>query len=84
MINVNKLKGKIVEKGMTISSVAAEIGISAAALYSKLDNNSNSTMLIREASAIGKLLELTSEEMLSIFFAPDVSNMRLDNRKEAD
>lgn len=72
MINVNKLKGKIVEKGMTTAELAKSIGISTASLYRKIDG-SGSTMNISEAYNIGHTLDLTADEMNDIFFAEAVS-----------
>jgi hypothetical protein len=39
------------------------------------------TMYVKDAYAIGQLLRLTDEDMNSIFFAPDVSNMRQEDRE---
>lgn len=80
MINTNMLKGKIVENGLSVADVAKSIGISTASMYRKI-NNCGETMLIKDAYAVGKLLHLTSEEMNSIFFADEVSNLR---QKEGD
>ena len=44
-VNVNKLKGKIVENGMTVSTLAEKIGVDRATLYRKLSNNGE-TMLV--------------------------------------
>lgn len=51
-VNVNKLKGKIVENGMTVSALAEKIGVDRATLYRKLSNNGE-TMLVKDANAIG-------------------------------
>jgi len=77
LVNTNLLKGKIVEKGLSVSSVAKAIGISTASMYRKI-NNYGDNMLIKEAYEIGQLLELTSDEVNAIFFASSVSNVRRD------
>lgn len=77
MINVNKLKGKIVENGLSVADVAKAIGIGTASLYRKM-NGKEETMYVKDAYAIGQLLKLSTDEMNAIFFAPDVSNMRRD------
>jgi hypothetical protein len=82
MINTNKLKGKIVENGLSVADVAKSIGISVASLYRKIDGEGD-TMFVKDAYAIGQLLQLTDEEMNSIFFASNVSNMRIGGREEA-
>ena len=75
MVNTNMLKGKIVENGLSVADVAKAIGISTASMYRKITNCGES-MLVREAYAIGHLLQLTAAEMNSIFFASTVSKMR--------
>ena len=40
MLDVNKLKGKIIEKGKTIDKLSADIGINPSTFYRKLKNNS--------------------------------------------
>ena len=67
-VNVNKLKGKIVENGMTVSSLAEKIGVDRATLYRKLSNDGE-TMLVKDANAIVSVLHLTAEDALAIFFS---------------
>ena len=67
MPNINKLKGKIVENGTTVSELAKKIGMDRATLYRKLNNNAE-TLLIKEANAIITALGLTSDEAVAIFF----------------
>lgn len=71
-VNVNKLKGKIVENGMTVSSLAEKIGVDRATLYRKLSNNGE-TMLVKDANAIVSVLHLTAEDALAIFFSQIVA-----------
>ena len=67
-VNVNKLKGKIVQNGMTVSTLAEKIGVDRATLYRKLSNNGE-TMLVKDANAIVSALHLTAEDALAIFLA---------------
>lgn len=67
MVNVNKLKGKLVEREMTVEALAAQLGINRATLYRKLSNGAEK-LLVREANAIVSILGLTPEEAMSIFF----------------
>lgn len=67
-VNVNKLKGKIVEKGMTVASLAKILGMDRATLYRKLDNG-GAGLTVRDANNIAEALELTYDESMSIFFA---------------
>ena len=71
-VNVNKLKGKIVENGMTVSSLAEKIGVDRATLYRKLSNDGE-TMLVKDANAIVSVLHLTAEDALAIFFSQVVA-----------
>ncbi|MBP5378813.1 MAG: hypothetical protein J6Y64_04655, partial [Ruminococcus sp.] len=76
---VKTLKGqgaevaKMVEKGKSVESISAEMGINPATFYRKLKNNS---FEINEASKIVELLSLTNEEAIAIFFASNVAKMR--------
>lgn len=71
-VNVNKLKGKIVENGLTVTSLAQKIGIDRATLYRKLSNNGE-TMLIKDANAIISVLGLSADEAMTIFFSQFVA-----------
>lgn len=66
MLDVQKLKGKIVEKGKSVESVSAELGINPATFYRKLKNNS---FEINEADKLVDILTLTNEEAIAIFFS---------------
>ena len=68
VVNVNKLKGKIVECGINISDLAESIGIDKATLYRKINANGE-TITIREADMISKKLNLSREEVNDIFFS---------------
>lgn len=71
-MNVNKLKGKIVEKGLSVTEVAMKIGIDRSSLYRKL-NNEGETLTIKEANLIVKVLEIPPNEALEIFFGEIVA-----------
>lgn len=72
MVNVNKLKGKIVELGRNVESVASAIGIDKATFYRKLAANGE-TFTIGEADSIAKELGLTKDETNAIFFSQFVA-----------
>lgn len=65
-VNTNKLKGKIVENGLTVAMLAEKIGIDRTTLYRKLSNNGE-TMLVKDANAIVAALSLTADEAVQIF-----------------
>lgn len=72
MVNINKLKGKIVENGLTIGKLAKEIGLDRSTLYRKI-NNDGETFSIREANLICSVLGLTGQEATEIFFSQYVA-----------
>lgn len=67
-VNINRLKGKIVERGMSVSSLAQKIGIDRATLYRKLEND-GAGLLVKDANNIAAALGLSYDEAMSIFFA---------------
>ncbi|GAA0230308.1 hypothetical protein GCM10008921_13660 [Metaclostridioides mangenotii] len=68
MVNVDKLRGKIVEKKLNITCLARKIGINKSTLYRKLKTNGEE-LSIKEAHTIAKELNLSLEELNSIFFS---------------
>ena len=72
MVNVDKLKGKIVEKRMTVDTLAEKIGMNASTLYRRL-NGGGASFTIGEADKIASLLCLTASELNDIFFAQYVA-----------
>lgn len=72
MVNINKLKGKIVERGMNVETLANIVGMDKATLYRKINANGES-FTIKEADSISKALNLTYEEVNSIFFSQYVA-----------
>lgn len=72
MVNVNKLKGKIIECGMNVTELSSKIGIDRTTLYRKI-NSDGKNFTIEEADLISKELKLSSEEVNSIFFSQYVA-----------
>lgn len=66
-MNINKLKGKIVEEGMNVETLAERIGIDRSSMYRKLNNFEKIT--IGEAVKIKAVLNLSNEEATDIFLA---------------
>lgn len=66
-MNVNKFRGKIVERGLNVESLAIKMGIDKATVYRKINNNGD-TFTVKETRQIVSILELTTEEIMSIFF----------------
>lgn len=72
MVNVNKLKGKIVENEMTITELAEKIDLDKSTLYRKL-NAEGETFTIKEANLICSELKLSRQEATEIFFSQVVA-----------
>ena len=66
-MNVNKLKAKIVERGLSVEKLAVLIGVDRSSLYRKLNNAEKIT--IGEAQKMKSALELSNAEAANIFFA---------------
>lgn len=64
-MNIPKLKGKMVEKGMNVETLAAKIDMDRSTLYRKLDAAEKFT--IGEARKIKAVLGLTNEDATAIF-----------------
>lgn len=65
-MNINKLKGKITENGLSVEKLAGLINIDRSSLYRKLNNGEKIT--IGEARKMRDALNLTAEEATAIFF----------------
>ena len=64
-MNLNKLKAKIVERGLNVEALANEMGVDASTMYRKLNNFGRIT--IGEAVRMKEILKLTSKEATEIF-----------------
>lgn len=72
MININKLKGKIVENEMSVAMLAHRLNIDRSTLYRKLGIDGD-RLTVKEANAIVSILNLSTEEAISIFFNKKVA-----------
>lgn len=72
-IDIRKLKGKIVEKGFNQSKIAEEIGMNRSTMHRKINSGDFS---VEEANSIRRVLQLSKEELIEIFFNDKVSKMR--------
>lgn len=71
MVNVLKLKGKMVEKNINAEELAKRIGMDRATFYRRLGKSDDFT--IKEVDSIVKVLGLTMDETNAIFFADFVA-----------
>ncbi len=67
MPNTNKIKARIVEKGLTIGKIANEMGISAYILGQKILGKS--PMTLGEADQLQNILSISDDEYRSFFYA---------------
>lgn len=65
--NINKLKGKITENGYTMKTLSKEIGLCEVSLRKKINNN-KSEFSLSESLKVKKILNLTTNEYVEIFF----------------
>lgn len=72
MVNVNKLRGKIVECGTSIAELALKIGMDRATLYRRF-NSGGRDFTIEEADLIAKELNLSCSDASEIFFSQFVA-----------
>ena len=71
MVNVSKLKGKIVERNTTQEELATTICIDKSTFYRKMKQNGNFS--IKEVNLIVSALNLSKDEAMSIFFSETVA-----------
>lgn len=72
MVDVNKLKGRIVECGLNVGDLANLIGKDRSTLYRRMSSKGKS-FTIEEADLISKALNLTYSEVNAIFFSQYVA-----------
>lgn len=68
MVNVPRLKGKIVEAEMSIPEVAEKLGIDKATLYRKL-NDGGASLTVKDITRLSSILKLSFDDVNSIFFS---------------
>ena len=72
-MNVNKLKGKLVEKGLNIKDISKSLGISPSTFYRKISKKDGETFSIKEAKSIISIIELNTKDIQEIFFCDTVA-----------
>lgn len=71
MVNVSKLKGKIVERNTTQEELATKIGIDKSTFYRKMKQDGSFS--IKEVNLIVATLNLSKDEAKAIFFGETVA-----------
>jgi len=72
VVNINKLRGKIVECGLSVEYIAEQVGIDKSTLYRRLCGGGGA-FTINEADKIASVLCLSARELNEIFFAQYVA-----------
>ena len=67
MVNVNKLRGIMKEKQISVECLADKGGIACSTLYRRL-NDGGETFTIKEVAKIVEVLELDIETAMAVFF----------------
>lgn len=73
MVNINKLKGRIVEKGLSVELVAQSMGIDRSTLYRKMKDQSGDSFTISDVQSISRILSLSAQDVTDIFFNEGVA-----------
>lgn len=67
MVNIRKLKAKLVEKDISIIELANILGIDKSTVYRKL-NKCGENFTVKDVEKIAKALSLTYDDINHIFF----------------
>ena len=68
VLNKNKLKGKIVENGLTTKILASKLGVCEKTIKNKMDKEGVVDFSIEQSVQIGNILKLSEQEYLDIFY----------------
>lgn len=71
MLSVKELKAEIVRNGETVKSVALKLGMDRGTFYRKMNGVSDFTRT--DIQKLVKMLRLSSEDTMRIFFANEVA-----------
>ena len=66
-MNIQKLKGKMIENGFNVERLASEVGVDRSTLYRKLNEGEKFT--IGDVIRIKAVLGISNEEASDIFFS---------------
>lgn len=72
MIDINKFRAIIIEKKSSIEEVSFILGVNKSTIYRKLQQNGE-TFTLKEVNVLVKLLNLTDNEIINIFFASNIA-----------
>ena len=70
-MNINKLKGRIVESNIPLQEILRVAGISESTYYNKMSGRTEFTQ--KEICGLSRILRLSKDDIMSIFFDELVS-----------
>ena len=73
-VNVNKLRGKMTERGVSVAALAEQLSLSSSSFYRRLSSPDDLT--IAEVQTIKRVLDLNAQEATEIFFSQESHEMR--------
>jgi predicted DNA-binding transcriptional regulator YafY len=71
MVELRKLKAKMVERDVTAAELAKALEVDTSTLYRKFQNAEKLT--VRDVRKMSEVLTLSADDITAIFFAPDVA-----------
>lgn len=71
MVNSSKIRGRIVELGLTQKDLAEELNLAVATVSQKINNVR--PMSLAEAYTIARILEISDEDFREYFFKNDIA-----------
>ena len=74
MIDTSELMAQIQRVGISMEELAVKLNISQSLLNSKINNEEGLYLTVKEATEMAKVLEIPSNQLLSIFFMQYVAN----------
>lgn len=80
MVNSRKIKGRLVELGLTQKDVAEKIGVAQPTANQKINNIR--PMDLQEAEAIANLLKISPGEFADYFFYIGVAQCNINNEQK--
>lgn len=72
-MKANKLRAKIVERGLTIEKVADQMGINRSTLYRKIQDTSGRGFTVGDVRQLSEILVLSPADITDIFFSEGVA-----------
>lgn len=71
-VNISKLKGKLTELNMNVSALGEKMGYDKSSIYRRFQDG-GATMSVADANQIIRILGLTRDEAIAIFFSSVVA-----------